>query len=103
MAKSKSNTASSVSNRNENPIVRYYNETRAELRKVTWPTREETVNLTIIIVTVMVVIAIFLGLLDFIFSEVVSGILSSNLLWVGIAVLLLAVGTAIFYFNGQQE
>ena len=102
MAKSKSSAATTTP-RNENPVVRYINETRAELRKVTWPTREEAINLTIIIVTVTIVVAIFLGLLDFLFQEVTSGIIVGNWLWVGIAVLLFLGGAAAFYFNGQQE
>ena len=102
MAKSKSSAATATP-RNENPLVKYFNETRAELRKVTWPTREEATNLTIIIVMVTIVVAIFLGLLDFLFQEVVSGIIIGNWLWIGIAVLLFLGGAAAFYFNGQQE
>jgi len=37
----------------------------SELRKVTWPTREETRNLTIVVVGISAVIGISLGLLDF--------------------------------------
>ena len=102
MAKSKSNTATSAP-RSENPVVKYVNETRAELRKVTWPTREEAINLTTIIVIVTIIVAIFLGVLDFIFQEVTAGILAGNLLWVGIAVVLLLGGAAAFYFNSLQE
>ena len=43
-----------------------------ELRKVTWPTREQTINLTIVVVVVCVAIALFLGGLDWLFAEVVK-------------------------------
>ena len=40
----------------------------AELRKVTWPTREETRNLTIVVVGITTVIGGSLALLDYILS-----------------------------------
>jgi len=53
----------------QNAIVRYIKETRAELRKVTWPTREESINLTAIVVGVTAAMAVFLGLIDYLFSK----------------------------------
>jgi len=102
LAKSKSSTTS-VSTREENAIVKYFKETRAELRKVTWPTREETKNLTLIIVVVTVGMAIFLGLLDYIFQQVSSGVILGQLVWIIAAIVFLVSGAAAFYFNNQQE
>jgi preprotein translocase subunit SecE len=45
----------------------YFRETLGELRKVSWPTRKEALNLTYIVVIVMVIMAIFLGGIDFVF------------------------------------
>jgi preprotein translocase subunit SecE len=50
-------------------IAQYLRETREELRKVTWPTREEAVNLTVIVMVVTFTMAAILGLFDFIFSR----------------------------------
>ncbi len=47
----------------ENRLVRYFRDTRAELRKVHWPTRNEARNLTLIVLGVTVAMTIFLGLL----------------------------------------
>ena len=47
----------------ENRLVRYFKETRAELRKVHWPTRTEARNLTLIVLAVTVAMTIFLGLI----------------------------------------
>ena len=58
--------------RKENAVVRYFKETRAELRKVSWPSREEAVNLTIIVMTVTIAMAAFLGVVDFLFSRLFS-------------------------------
>jgi preprotein translocase subunit SecE len=51
-----------------NPITRYLRETRGELRKVTWPTRQESWRLTAIVIGVSTAMAIFLWLWDVIFS-----------------------------------
>ena len=102
MAKSKSRAAATPA-KQPNAIIRYFQETRAELRKVTWPTRDEARNLTMIIVAVTVTMAIFLGLLDFIFQEIVGGIILGQFVWMGIAIVLFLGGVAAFYFNGQQE
>lgn len=49
-----------------NPIVNYYRETVGELRKVNWPTRDEAINLTTIVVIVLIGMAVFLGTIDLI-------------------------------------
>jgi preprotein translocase subunit SecE len=102
VAKSKSGAATTTT-RSENAVVRYFKETRAELRKVTWPTREETKTLTTIIVIVTVAMAIFLGLLDYLFQTVVAGIITGSLIQIGFAVILFVGGTAAFYLNAQQD
>jgi len=102
VAKSKSGAATTTT-RSENAVVRYFKETRAELRKVTWPTREETKTLTTIIVIVTVAMAIFLGLLDYLFQTVVAGIITGSLIQIGLAVILFVGGTAAFYLNAQQD
>jgi preprotein translocase subunit SecE len=48
----------------QNAIQRYFNETVGELRKVSWPTRQEAVQLTILVLIVMVFMGAFLGLMD---------------------------------------
>ena len=40
------------------PLIGYLKETRAELRKVTWPTRKEAWNLTLVVVGVTVAMSI---------------------------------------------
>jgi preprotein translocase subunit SecE len=59
---------------NENAVFRYFRETRGEIRKVTWPTRQESQRLTAIVLGVTALMALFLGLLDFIFSNGVQSL-----------------------------
>ncbi len=48
----------------QNAIVRFYRETVGELRRVSWPTREEAIHLTIIVLIVLVFMAAVLGTVD---------------------------------------
>lgn len=54
----------------ENRLIRYLRESRAEMRKVTWPTREEAINLTSIVLIVTFLMSLFLWGLDVIFDSI---------------------------------
>lgn len=58
-----------------NPLIAYFIDSFEELRRVTWPTRDQTVQLTIIVVIFSLVVAIFLGILDFGFDFAFNSIL----------------------------
>lgn len=49
----------------ESKIVKYFKDSFAEFSKVTWPTKNQAVILTIIVISVCAVLAIFLAILDF--------------------------------------
>ena len=68
MAKRSTRAARARSGRSFGPW-RFAKDTLAELRRSTWPSREETVRLTIIVVGVCVALAAFLGLFDFGLTE----------------------------------
>ena len=67
MAKSKSEPRGQRKSRN--PLIRYFQETREELRKVTWPNREEAIRLTLIVLAFTVASMLFLGALDVLFQR----------------------------------
>jgi preprotein translocase subunit SecE len=69
-------TAVAEKKREPNAVVRYVRETSAELRKVTWPTRQEARQLTTVVVIVVVLMAIALGLVDYIFSHFIGWLIS---------------------------
>jgi len=46
-----------------------FRETIGELRKVSWPSREEALGLTWVVILVMIVMAAFLGSLDYLFIQ----------------------------------
>ena len=50
-------------------ITEYFKETKTELKHVIWPTRSQTFYYTLIVIVLSVVIAYYLGIWDFIFSQ----------------------------------
>ncbi|TEU12314.1 MAG: preprotein translocase subunit SecE [Anaerolineales bacterium] len=59
----------------ENVVIRYLKKTRAELKKVNWPSRQEATNLTLIVIAVTTFMALLLGLIDYLFSKLFELIL----------------------------
>ncbi len=53
-------------------MINYIKETKAELKHVSWPTRQQTVMFTILVVVVSLSLAIFLGLFDGIFKRLLE-------------------------------
>jgi len=66
-----------VARKQPNAIQRFFRETVGELRKVSWPTRKEAVNLTIVVLIVTVLMSTILGFLDFVFSRFIAVILGT--------------------------
>lgn len=60
----------------QNAVARYLKEVRSEMSKVIWPTREQTTNLTSVVLAVMVAMSIFLGVLDYIFGGLIQLLIS---------------------------
>ncbi|RIK50714.1 MAG: preprotein translocase subunit SecE [Chloroflexi bacterium] len=56
----------------DNAFVRYIKDTRAEIAKVTWPTREEGLRLTWVVLVVTTISAIALFAVDSFFSLLIA-------------------------------
>jgi preprotein translocase subunit SecE len=52
-------------------IRRYVAESYSELKKVTWPTREQVRNLTVLVFAISAVVGVFIAGVDFVFTEAV--------------------------------
>ena len=46
----------------------YFKEVKIEMAKVKWPTRQDTINYTIVVIVVSLAVAAFLGILDYFFT-----------------------------------
>jgi len=55
--------------KSENRIVRYFKEVRAEIRRVTWPTRRVATNLTLIVLSVTLAASVAMGVVDWLFAQ----------------------------------
>jgi len=62
-----------------NKLTQFLKEVRQELKKVSWPSRQETIKYTLIVVGVSVAVAIFLGGLDFLFVWALNKFISCRL------------------------
>jgi len=53
-------------------------EVLAEFRKVTWPSRQELINSTVVVIVVTLVLSLFLGAVDIVLARAVEWILSGG-------------------------
>ena len=52
-----------------NKIKAFLKEIKIELKKVNWPTKRETIKQTLIVIVTLVIVALFLGGVDFLFTR----------------------------------
>jgi len=86
----------------DNAIIRYLRETRAELRKVHWPTREEAWNLTKIVMAVTISMSLLLGLLDYVFAVELRGVIAGSLVAIGVTVIAVVAGVLVAVVVNRQ-
>jgi preprotein translocase subunit SecE len=58
-------------------LSQYLKDSKGEMKKVTWPTRKATVGLTWVVLVVVLVIALYLGVVDLGLSKLVKFILAA--------------------------
>ena len=52
--------------------AKFFTEVKAELSKVTWPTKDQVIRLTTVVIIISLVVGLFIGGLDFIFTKAVE-------------------------------
>lgn len=57
-------------------MVRYFKDTKAELKRVTWPTRSQTVNSTVVVIVTVLIVGACIWSLDFVFKFLIDLLLS---------------------------
>jgi len=53
-------------------VLTFLREARVELSRVNWPSQKEVIRYTILVVVISLLVAVFLGSLDFLFSLLVE-------------------------------
>ena len=56
-------------------LKRFLDEAKAELKKVTWPTRKQAIASTAVVIVVVIILSIFLSLVDFGLTKMIKLIL----------------------------
>jgi len=84
-------------------IRRYARETAVELAKVSWPTREEIIRLTTIVIGVTIVSSLFLGFASFLFSLLITNmaIADSSIIYGIICIVMIVVVSGLWLFRDR--
>lgn len=59
-----------------NAVVKYFREAKEELAKVTWPTKQETLRYSLIVIAMCVGVAAYFGLLDWLLNRGLEALVS---------------------------
>jgi len=55
-------------------VAKFLKEVNAELHKVTWPTKDELIGSTIVVIVVSIIVAVFIGVVDRVLTVLVQAI-----------------------------
>lgn len=55
-----------------NRFINYLKDTKGELKHVSWPTRKQSLIFTVLVIAISILTALYLGLFDFIFTELLD-------------------------------
>lgn len=53
----------------------YLREVVQEIKKISWPTREQTQNMTLLVIAASVIVGLYIGLLDYVFQRLIATVL----------------------------
>jgi preprotein translocase subunit SecE len=53
-------------------VTKYLTEVRQELQRVSWPDRQQTVQKTLLVISVSVFVGVYIGVLDFLFTRLMT-------------------------------
>jgi preprotein translocase SecE subunit len=56
-------------------LTQYASETVREIKKVSWPSQQHTIEMTVLVIAVSVIIGAYIGVADYIFQSLLSIIL----------------------------
>ncbi|MFN3705935.1 MAG: preprotein translocase subunit SecE [Thermoflexales bacterium] len=85
------------------PAREYVRDTLGELRKVHWPTPVNARNLTTVVMVVVIVMAAFLGIFDFLFEQLILGVLRLDLVPLAISVAIILSILVLIFFSARMR
>lgn len=57
-------------------IINFLKEVRVELSKVSWPSRQQTINYTVVVIVIALFLAFYLGVLDYFYEFLLNKLIS---------------------------
>jgi preprotein translocase subunit SecE len=57
-------------------VIGFVRESREELKKVTWPDREEVTSFTVVVIVSVVIVAVFLWFIDTILGSLINTVMN---------------------------
>lgn len=58
-------------------IGKWFRELKAEIRKIVWPTRAQTINNTLVVIAAILVVGVFIWILDAVFNFGIQTLITS--------------------------
>jgi len=56
-------------------ITQFLREAYSEMKKVSWPSREQTIQYTTLVIVISISVALFLGVLDYMFGNFIKDVI----------------------------
>jgi len=53
-------------------IGKFFSDCRAEMKKIVWTSRKNTIKTTILVIVAIVIVSVFTGIFDYIFSSLIA-------------------------------
>ena len=53
-------------------LIEYIKDTKGEMKHVSWPTKSQAIGYTMIVLVLSVALALYLGLFDYIFTNIID-------------------------------
>ena len=63
-AQNKAKTPAKKTEKKPNRIARWFKDLRGELKKVTWPTKKDMINYSIVVLVFIVIMGVIIGVID---------------------------------------
>lgn len=57
-------------------LSKYFRDTAAELKQVSWPTQHQALMYTMLVIAISVVVSLFTGAFDYLFSQGINAIIT---------------------------
>jgi len=58
-------------------VIKYFRDTAAEMKQVKWPTKQQALIYSVLVIAISVVVSLFLGAFDYVFGQFIDFIVNT--------------------------